>query len=68
MSEPEPDTVPITRRTVVEIVLGYALILGLIAGMFGFAGGIDLDMPWGVMAAIGAIGAGMALAAWRRRA
>lgn len=66
MSEPEADTPPITRRTVAEIVAGYVLIIALVAGLFGFAGGIDIAMPWGVMAAIAALGAAIARAAWRR--
>jgi len=42
-TEPEAETVPVTARTVVEIVAGYALILGLILGPIaetGFAQGL----------------------------
>lgn len=66
MSAPEAETPPITRRSVAEIVAGYVLILAIVAGLFGLAGGIDIAMPWGVMAAIAALGAALAYAARRR--
>jgi len=66
-TEPEAETVPVTACAVVEIIAGYALILGLIMALFGFAGGIDIRTPWAVMAAIAVLGAGLAGAAWRRR-
>lgn len=55
----------VTWRTFVEIVAGYGLVLGLIALLFGFAGGIDIAMPWRVMAGVLLLGATLAVAAWR---
>lgn len=66
MPEAKDETIPVTRWSVVEIAVGYALILGIVAGLFGFAGGIDIEMPWPEMAGIALLGVALTLAAWRR--
>lgn len=64
MRRDEP-TGTVTWRTVAEIAAGYGLILGVVALLFGFAGGIDVAMPWRVAAGILGLGAGLAVAALR---
>lgn len=64
MRRDEP-TGNVTWRTVAEIVAGYGLVLGVLALLFGFAGGIDVAMPWQVAAGILGLGAGLAVAASR---
>lgn len=55
------------RAVVAELVVGYVLILAVIAGMFLFATGIDVTLPWPVLAGVAAVGAGLIACAARRR-
>lgn len=55
------------RMALVEIVAGYALILGVMAVMFFGASGIGLEIPWEVFAGVAAVGGVLAGAALRNR-